>query len=111
MPHRVQQGGHSGKLDCRICESGYPQQSNSFLASGRNATTWRRQRVTGGVQQSLDIAKLCRAEGVQFSSHTWTNGLGFIVNAPVFAASGFADEMVFEYPVTEPGLMPEALKD
>ena len=62
---------------------------------------------TGGVQQSLDIARLCRAEGVQFSSHTWTNGFGFIVNAHVFAASGFADEMVFEYPLNEPGWVPE----
>lgn len=49
---------------------------------------------TGGVRQSLDIARLCRTEGAQFSSHTWTNGFGFIVNAHVFAASGVADEMV-----------------
>jgi len=63
---------------------------------------------TGGVRQSLDIAKLCHQEGVKFSSHTWTNGFGFIINAHVFAASGFANEMVFEYPLNEPGWVPEA---
>ncbi|MDP2122386.1 MAG: mandelate racemase/muconate lactonizing enzyme family protein [Hoeflea sp.] len=63
---------------------------------------------TGGVKQSLDIARLCRAEGVKFSSHTWTNGFGFIINAHVFAASGFAGEMTFEYPLNEPGWLPEA---
>ncbi|PWW03932.1 L-alanine-DL-glutamate epimerase-like enolase superfamily enzyme [Hoeflea marina] len=62
---------------------------------------------TGGVKQSLAIAKLCREEGVKFSSHTWTNGFGFIINAHVFAASGFAREMVFEYPLNEPGWVPE----
>ena len=62
---------------------------------------------TGGVKQSLAIAKLCREEGVKFSSHTWTNGFGFIINAHVFAASGFATEMVFEYPLNEPGWVPE----
>ncbi len=63
---------------------------------------------TGGVKQSLDIAKLCHEEGVKFSSHTWTNGFGFIINAHVFAASGFAKDMVFEYPLNEPGWVPEA---
>lgn len=62
---------------------------------------------TGGVKQSLAVAKLCREEGVKFSSHTWTNGFGFIINAHVFAASGFAQEMVFEYPLNEPGWVPE----
>ncbi|MDJ0933409.1 enolase C-terminal domain-like protein [Breoghania sp.] len=42
----------------------------------------------GGVKQCLDVARLCKKEGVDFSSHTWINGFGFIINAHVFAASG-----------------------
>ncbi|NVK36134.1 MAG: mandelate racemase/muconate lactonizing enzyme family protein, partial [Rhodobacteraceae bacterium] len=61
----------------------------------------------GGVKQCLDVARLCREQGVGFSPHTWTNGFGFIINAHVFAASGFAQEAVFEYPLNEPGWVPE----
>ena len=61
----------------------------------------------GGVKQGLDLAKLCRAEGLKFTPHCWSNGFGFIVNAHVFAASGFADEMLYEYPLNEPGWVPE----
>jgi D-galactarolactone cycloisomerase len=62
---------------------------------------------TGGVKQTLEISKVCREHGVKFTPHTWTNGFGFIINAHVLAASGFADEVVFEYPLDEPGWVPE----
>ncbi|MEZ5877141.1 MAG: mandelate racemase/muconate lactonizing enzyme family protein [Tepidamorphaceae bacterium] len=60
----------------------------------------------GGIKQSLDVARVCHEAGVKFSPHTWSNGFGFIANAHVFAASGFAGEMVFEYPLNEPGWVP-----
>jgi len=62
----------------------------------------------GGVRQGLDLAKLCREEGLTFTPHCWSNGFGFIVNAHVFAASGFAGEMLYEYPYAPPGWIPEA---
>ncbi|MBN9672547.1 mandelate racemase/muconate lactonizing enzyme family protein [Roseibium aggregatum] len=61
----------------------------------------------GGVKQGLDVAKACRDLGLKFTPHTWTNGFGLIVNAHVHAASGFADETLFEYPLAEPGWVPE----
>ncbi|WP_417691627.1 mandelate racemase/muconate lactonizing enzyme family protein [Roseibium sp.] len=62
----------------------------------------------GGVSQSLKVAALCREQGLKFTPHCWSNGFGFIVNAHVFAASGFAGEALFEYPVSPPGWIPEA---
>lgn len=62
----------------------------------------------GGVAQVMKVAKLCRERGVRFTPHCWSNGFGFIVNAHVFAASGFAGEELFEYPIAPPGWIPEA---
>lgn len=61
----------------------------------------------GGVRQCMQIAKLCRDVGLKFTPHSWSNGIGFIVNAHIMAACGFADEMPYEYPLSPPGWMPE----
>lgn len=61
----------------------------------------------GGVAQALQVAQLCRQTGRRFTPHCWSNGFGFIVNAHVFAASGFAGEALFEYPLSPPGWLPE----
>ena len=61
----------------------------------------------GGIAQSLQMARLCREQGLKFTPHCWSNGFGFIANAHVFAASGFAGEALFEYPVAPPGWTPE----
>ena len=63
---------------------------------------------SGGVQQTLEVAKLCRAAGLGFSGHSWGNGMGFLINAHVMAASGFANEYPFEYPYCPPGWTLEA---
>ncbi|WP_172300210.1 mandelate racemase/muconate lactonizing enzyme family protein [Pseudoruegeria sp. HB172150] len=62
----------------------------------------------GGIAQGLQVAKLCRETGRTFTPHCWSNGFGFIANAHVFAASGFAGEALFEYPLAPPGWIPEA---
>jgi len=62
----------------------------------------------GGIAQSLEVARLCREKGRAFTPHCWSNGFGFIANAHVFAASGFAGEALFEYPLAPPGWTPEA---
>jgi D-galactarolactone cycloisomerase len=63
---------------------------------------------TGGIAQSIEVARRCREHGLRYSPHTWTNGIGFAVNLQVFAASGFADGGVLEYPIAPPGWTVEA---
>ncbi len=63
---------------------------------------------TGGIAQTMEIVRLCRAHGLTYTPHTWTNGVGFAVNLQLMAASGFADEKELEYPIDPPGWVPEA---
>ncbi len=63
---------------------------------------------SGGIAQTLEVAKLCREHGLLYTPHTWTNGIGFAVNLQLMAASGFADEKELEYPLSPPGWVPEA---
>jgi L-alanine-DL-glutamate epimerase-like enolase superfamily enzyme len=62
----------------------------------------------GGIGQTIEVARLCRRNGLIYSPHTWTNGIGFAVNLQVFAASGFAEEKELEYPLSPPGWTVEA---
>ena len=62
----------------------------------------------GGIAQAMKVAQLCRDRSMKFPPHCWSNGFGFIANAHVFAASGFAGETLFEYPIAPPGWIPEA---
>ncbi len=62
----------------------------------------------GGIADTLEVAKRCRAAGLKFSPHTWTNGFGFAANLHVFAASGFASEKALEYPYNPPSWTVEA---
>jgi L-alanine-DL-glutamate epimerase-like enolase superfamily enzyme len=63
---------------------------------------------TGGIAQTIEVARLCRRAGLGYSPHTWTNGIGFAVNLQLFAASGFAEERELEYPLAPPGWTVEA---
>ncbi len=63
---------------------------------------------TGGIAQTIEVARLCRENGLMYSPHTWTNGIGFAVNLQLMAASGFADEKELEYPLSPPGWTVEA---
>jgi L-alanine-DL-glutamate epimerase-like enolase superfamily enzyme len=63
---------------------------------------------TGGIAQTMDVIRLCRENGLGYSPHTWTNGIGFAVNLQLMAASGFADERELEYPLSPPGWTVEA---
>lgn len=58
---------------------------------------------TGGIQQTMEIARLAHKAGLKFTPHTWSNGIGFAVNMQIMAASGFQHEMDFEYPYNPPG--------
>ncbi|MDQ3987241.1 MAG: mandelate racemase/muconate lactonizing enzyme family protein [Actinomycetota bacterium] len=63
---------------------------------------------TGGIAQTLRIAQLCRVNGLSYTPHTWTNGVGFAVNLQVFLASGYAEDSRLEFPLDPPGWVPEA---
>lgn len=63
---------------------------------------------TGGISQTNLVICLCRAHGLAYSPHTWTNGIGFAVNLQLMAASGFAGERELEYPISPPGWTVEA---
>jgi D-galactarolactone cycloisomerase len=63
---------------------------------------------TGGISQTLQVAKLVREAGLKFTGHSWSNGIGFAVNMHVLLASGFANEMEYEYPLSPPGWTVEA---
>ncbi|MCP4599961.1 MAG: mandelate racemase/muconate lactonizing enzyme family protein [Proteobacteria bacterium] len=63
---------------------------------------------TGGIAQTYEVAQLCRRHGLQYTPHTWTNGVGFAVNLQLLAASGFANEKELEYPISPPGWTVEA---
>lgn len=63
---------------------------------------------TGGIAQTIEVARRCRARGLGYTPHTWTNGFGLAVNLQLVAAAGFADELPLEYPLAPPGWVPEA---
>jgi L-alanine-DL-glutamate epimerase-like enolase superfamily enzyme len=63
---------------------------------------------TGGIAQTWEVVRLCRRHGRGYTPHTWTNGIGFAVNLQLMAASGFAEEMELEYPISPPGWTVEA---
>lgn len=63
---------------------------------------------TGGIAETLEVARLCRRHGLGFTPHTWSNGPGFGINLQVLLASGFANELPFEYPLSPPGWTIEA---
>ncbi len=60
----------------------------------------------GGLETSRRVLAQCRIEGLSFSPHTWTNGIGFLVNLHAFAAH--PERHVLEYPFEPPGWTPEA---
>jgi D-galactarolactone cycloisomerase len=63
---------------------------------------------SGGIKQVMEVGQLCRQLGLGFSPHSWGNGLGFLINAHIMAASGFAKEYPFEFPYCPPDWTLEA---
>ncbi len=57
----------------------------------------------GGLAQTIEVARRCKQAGLQYTPHTWTNGIGFAINLQAFLASGFAAERMLEYPISPPG--------
>jgi L-alanine-DL-glutamate epimerase-like enolase superfamily enzyme len=60
--------------------------------------------MAGGITDSLKVMKACREKGLDFSPHTWTNGIGFLINLHLKAAWGGTGFL--EYPYEPPGWIP-----
>jgi len=59
----------------------------------------------GGLTVSKRVMDECRKRNLDFSPHTWTNGLGLLVNLHAFAA--WEKRGILEYPYEPPGWIPE----
>lgn len=87
--------------------AGYPELA--MMVARRCFNIFQADAVfTGGIDQTHRLTRLCREQGLSFSPHTWTNGIGFAINLQVFIASGFAENMTLEYPISPPGWTVEA---
>jgi len=58
----------------------------------------------GGPTVAMRVMARCREEGLQYSPHTWTCGIGLIINLHAFAA--WENREHLEYPFEPPGWMP-----
>ncbi len=59
----------------------------------------------GGIGDSKKVMDACAAQGLDFSPHTWTNGIGFLVNLQLYAAGPRKHPL--EYPYEPPAWIPE----
>jgi D-galactarolactone cycloisomerase len=60
----------------------------------------------GGISDALRVLRACQEQGLAYTPHTWTNGLGFLINLQVYAAG--ARDQPLEFPYEPPGWVPAA---
>ena len=58
----------------------------------------------GGLSTSKMIYEACLEKDLEFTPHTWTNGIGFVTNLHAFAA--YPNRNMLEYPYEPPGWIP-----
>lgn len=61
--------------------------------------------LSGGILVGKKIAGMAEAANLQFSPHTWTNGLGLAANLQLMGATPICP--ICEYPIEPPGWIPE----
>lgn len=59
----------------------------------------------GGITDSIRVLETCRNQGLGYSPHTWSNGLGFLINLHLHVAGD--QEYPLEYPYDPPTWVPE----
>lgn len=59
----------------------------------------------GGFTVARQVMAECRKRGLQYSPHTWTAGMGLLINLHAFAA--WEGRKFLEYPYEPPGWVPE----
>ncbi len=63
---------------------------------------------SGGLAETWSMIRAIAAAGARYTPHTWTNGIGFAINAQLFAASPWRADSLLEYPISPPGWVPHA---
>lgn len=59
----------------------------------------------GGLTVAKKVMEECRKRKLKFSPHTWTNGIGLLINLHAFAA--WEKRELLEYPYEPPGWVPK----
>lgn len=59
----------------------------------------------GGLTVAKQVMAECRKRGLKYSPHTWSNGIGLVINLHAFAA--WENRELLEYPYEPPGWVPE----
>lgn len=81
------------------------QEAKIFLEKGSFDIYQPDATFCGGLGTSKKVAEACLAKDLEFTPHTWTNGVGFMVNLHAFAA--FPKRRMLEYPFEPPGWVPK----
>jgi L-alanine-DL-glutamate epimerase-like enolase superfamily enzyme len=91
------------------CElnNGWPE-AKVFLEHGSYDIYQPDAVFAGGLTGAKQIYEACLEQDLAFTPHTWTNGVGFIINLHVFAA--YPRRWLLEYPFEPPGWVP-SLRD
>jgi L-alanine-DL-glutamate epimerase-like enolase superfamily enzyme len=63
---------------------------------------------TGGIAQTAEVIRHCQQQGLVYTPHTWTNGIGFAVNLQLMAFGGDRSHGRLEYPLNPPSWTVEA---
>lgn len=80
------------------------QEAKIFLEKGSFDIYQPDATFCGGLATSKMIYEACIERDLEFTPHTWTNGVGFIVNLHAFAA--YPNRQMLEYPFEPPGWIP-----
>jgi D-galactarolactone cycloisomerase len=59
----------------------------------------------GGISEAKQVLDACVEQGLGFTPHTWTNGLGLLINLHLLASAGRGESI--EFPYEPPGWTPE----
>ncbi|HET58214.1 MAG TPA: mandelate racemase/muconate lactonizing enzyme family protein [Deltaproteobacteria bacterium] len=60
----------------------------------------------GGISQVKQVIDACRFRGLEYSPHTWTNGIGFYINWQLSLVDD-SFTLPLEYPLEEPSWIPK----
>ncbi len=61
--------------------------------------------LSGGISLSRNVVLLAEKYGLQFTPHTWTNGIGLLINLAILG--NYSGDKILEYPIEPPGWIPE----
>lgn len=61
--------------------------------------------LSGGMTLSKEVISLVEKNNLKFSPHTWTNGIGLLINLSLLGA--YSQDKILEYPLEPPGWTPQ----